>query len=308
MLYPEIEPHDSGMLDVGGGHLVHWEVCGNPNGKPALVLHGGPGAGCTPRARRYFDPTAYRVVLFDQRGCGRSTPHASSPSVDLSTNTTDHLVADIELLREHLGIERWLVFAASWGSVLGLVYAERFPHRVSEMVHAGVATGMREETDLLTRGLAPLFPEAWARFRAHAPHGDDLSAAYLELLLDPDPAVHQAAADEWCRWEDAIVPPAPGNDRFDPPGFRLAFARLVTHYWAHGSWLREGVVIEEAWKLRGIPGVIVQGVLDLGNLIGTPWRLVHAWPDAELVMIPDTDHGGNDAMTAARVLATDKFR
>lgn len=308
MLYPEIEPYDHGMLDVGDGHRVYWEVCGNPKGKPALVLHGGPGAGCTPRARRYFDPEAYRVVLFDQRGCGRSTPHASSPVVDLSTNTTDHLVADIELLREFLGIDRWLVFAASWGSVLGLVYAERFPHRVSEMVHAGVATGTREETDLLTKGLAPMFPEAWARFRAHAPEGDDLAAAYLELLLDPDPAVHMPAADEWCRWEAAMVPPAPGPARFDPPEFRLAFARLVTHYWAHGSWLPEGIVIEEAWKLDGIPGVIVQGVLDLGNLIGTPWRLAHAWTGAELLLIPEADHGGNDALAEARVAATDKFR
>ncbi len=307
MLYPEIEPYDHGMLDVGDGHHVYWEVCGNPDGKPAVVLHGGPGSGCTPRARRYFDPQAYRVVLFDQRGCGRSTPHAGQPVVDLSTNTTDHLVDDLELLREHLGIDRWLVFAASWGSVLGLVYAERLPHRVSEMVHAGVATGRRAETDLLTTGLGPMFPEAYARFRELAPAGDP-AAGYLELLLSPDPAVHRRAAREWCAWEDALQPSASGGLRFASPEYGLAFARLVTHYWAHGSWLPEGVVLEEAWKLAGIPGVIVQGTLDLGNLIGTPFDLAHAWPDAELILISDTAHGGSDAMTEARRAATDKFR
>jgi proline iminopeptidase len=307
VLYPEIEPYDHGMLDVGDGHHVYWEVCGNPDGKPAVVLHGGPGSGCTTHARRYFDPEAYRVVLFDQRGCGRSTPHAGRPVVDLSTNTTDHLIGDMEQLREHLGVDRWLVFAASWGSVLGLVYAERFPHRVSEMVHAGVATGRRAETDLLTTGLAPMFPEAHARFRELVPAGDP-AAGYLELLLSPDPAVHHRAAQEWCTWEDALQPLASGGLRFDPPERGLAFARLVTHYWAHGSWLPEGIVLEEAWKLAGIPGVIVQGVLDLGNLIGTPFDLAHAWPDAELVMVPQTAHGGSDAMTEARRAATDKFR
>ncbi|MEV1121825.1 prolyl aminopeptidase [Actinosynnema sp. NPDC049800] len=307
MLYPEIEPYDHGMLDVGDGHHVYWEVCGNPDGKPAVVLHGGPGSGCTPRARQYFDPAAYRVVLFDQRGCGRSTPHAGHPVVDLSTNTTDHLIGDLEKLREHLGVDRWLVFAASWGSVLGLVYAERFPHRVSEMVHAGVATGRRAETDLLTTGLAPMFPQAHARFRELAPSGDP-AAGYLELLLDPDPAVHRRAALEWCAWEDALQPLSTGGLRFENPEHGLAFARLVTHYWAHGSWLREGIVLEEAWKLAGIPGVIVQGTLDLGNLIGTPFDLAHAWPDAELVLVPHTAHGGSDAMTEGRRAATDKFR
>ncbi|MFD1152652.1 prolyl aminopeptidase [Saccharothrix hoggarensis] len=307
MLYPEIEPYDHGMLDVGDGHLLYWEVCGNPDGKPAVVLHGGPGSGCTPRVRRYFDPEAYRVVLFDQRGCGRSTPHAGAPAVDLSTNTTDHLVDDLERLREFLGIDRWLVFAASWGSVLGLVYAERFPHRVSEMVHAGVATGRRTETDLLTTGLAPMFPEAYARFRELAPSGDP-AAGYLDLLLSPDPAVHLRAAAEWCAWEDALQPLTTGAFRFDRPEAGLAFARLVTHYWAHGSWLPEGIVLEEAWKLAGIPGVIVQGALDLGNLIGTPFELAHAWPDAELVLVQETAHGGSDAMTAARRAAADKFR
>jgi proline iminopeptidase len=308
-VYPEIEPHDRGMLDVGDGHHVYWEVCGNPRGKPALVLHGGPGSGCTPHVRRYFDPSVYRVVLFDQRGCGRSTPHAGAPVVDLSANTTDHLIHDIELLRSTLAVDRWLLFAASWGSVLGLTYATRFPHRVSAMVHAGVATGRRAETDLLTRGLGPMFPTAFARFTAAVgnPSGD-LAAAYLERLLDPDPSVHNRAADEWCAWEDAMLPLTPVNPSFDPPAYRLAFARLVTHYWAHGSWLAEDEVLVEAGKLAGIPGVIVQGELDLGNLVGTPWLLAQAWPDADLRLIPRTAHGGSDAMTAARLAATDAFR
>ncbi|WP_433262036.1 prolyl aminopeptidase [Actinosynnema sp. CS-041913] len=308
-MYPEIEPYDRGMLDVGDGHHVYWEVCGNPDGKPAVVLHGGPGSGSTARARRYFDPSAYRVVLFDQRGCGRSTPHAGAPVVDLSTNTTDHLIADIELLRTTLGIERWLVFGASWGSVLGLTYAVRHPERVSEMVHAGVGVGLREEIDLLSRGLGPMFPEAFARFTSVVANPDGhLPTEYLKLLLDPDPAVHRKAADEWCAWEDAMLPLTPGDPRFDPPEYRLAFARMVCHYWSHNCWLPDDYVPANASRLAGIPGVVVQGELDLANLVGSPWRLVHAWPDAELVMIRDTAHGGSASMTAARIAATDRFR
>ncbi|MBW4721914.1 prolyl aminopeptidase [Saccharothrix obliqua] len=308
-MYPEIEPYDHGMLDVGDGHHVYWEVCGNPDGKPAVVLHGGPGSGCTPNARRYFDPAAYRVVLFDQRGCGRSTPHASAPTVDLSANTTDHLIADIELLRTTLGIDRWLVFGASWGSVLGLAYAVRHPERVTEMVYAGVAMGLREEIDLLVDGLGPMFPEAHARFRAAAgdPAGD-IAAAYLELLLDPDPAVHHRAAAEWCAWEDAMVPLTPQGPRFDPPDYRLAFTRLVTHYWSNGCWLPPDHVAANSARIAHIPGVVVQGELDLVNLVGTPWRLAAAWPGAELVTIRHTAHGGSPEMAAARTAATDRFR
>lgn len=308
-LYPEIEPYDQGMLDVGDGNLVYWEACGNPRGKPAVVLHGGPGSGCTPRTRRYFDPDAYRVVLFDQRNCGRSTPSAADPATDLSVNTTGHLLGDLELLRERLGIERWLVFGASWGSVLGLVYAERYPERVSELLLAGVATGRRSETDLLTRGLGRLFPEAWARFRDGVPDADrdgDLAEAYRRLLAHPDPAVRAKAARDWCDWEIAIVPTAAPDERFEPPEFRLAFARLVTHYWAHGSWLEEGVVLREAGRLAGIPGVIVQGVLDFNNLLGTPWELAAAWPGCELVLV-DAGHDSSDPMVEARVGSTDRF-
>jgi proline iminopeptidase len=307
--YPEIEPYASGLLDVGDGHRLYWETCGNPDGVPVLVLHGGPGSGCGPGLRRYFDPTRYRIVLFDQRGCGRSLPFAGEPVADLSANTTPHLLGDIERLREHLGVERWLLFGGSWGCVLGLAYAETHLERVSGIVMMGLATGTRAETDLLTRGLGRIFPEAWARFRDHVPAGErdgDLAAAYARLLADPDPAVHQAAADEWCRWEDALEPGAPGFMEEDP-GWRLALTRLVTHYWSHGSWLGDGEVIRNAGRLAGIPGVLVQGTLDLGNLIGTPWQLAAAWPAVELRMVDAAHETRSEAMVDALVEATDRF-
>jgi proline iminopeptidase len=306
--YPEIEPYEHGTLDVGHGNLVYWEVCGNPDGKPALVLHGGPGSGCTPGVRRYFDPDAYRIVLFDQRGCGRSTPDAGDPVVDLTVNTTDHLLADIEQLRELLGIDKWLVFGGSWGSVLGLVYAERFPDRVFELVLTGLATGRRSETDLLTRGLGGVFPDAWARFRAGVPNPDgDLADAYFHALSDPDRAVRAKASRDWCDWEDAIVPTSPPSPRYDDPAFRLTFARLVTHYWRHGSFLDDGVVLREAAALKGIPGVVVQGALDFNNMVGTPWLLAEVW-GCELVMIQDAGHDSRGSMVDALITATDRFR
>lgn len=311
-LYPEIEPYDHGMLDVGDGNLVYWEVCGNPGGKSAVVLHGGPGSGCTPGVRRYFDPTAYRVVLFDQRGCGRSTPHASDPLTDLSRNTTERLLGDMEHLRRHLDIDRWLVFGGSWGSVLGLAYAERHPGLVSELVLTGVATGRRLETDLLTRGLGRLFPEAWARFRDGVPAMDrdgDLVEAYSHLLNDADPAVRVRAAQDWCNWEMAIEPPSPQpNPRYQDPLFRMAFARIVTHYWRHGSWLEEGIILNEARHLAGIPGVIVQGSLDLGNLLGTPWALANAWVGSELRVVDDAGHNfGDPGIQEALLAALDRL-
>ncbi|QUH00611.1 prolyl aminopeptidase [Saccharopolyspora erythraea] len=310
-MYPEIEPYESGMIDVGDGHRVYWEVCGNPRGKPAVVVHGGPGSGCSVGMRRFFDPAAYRTVLFDQRMSGRSTPHASEPGADFTANTTEHLLADMEQLREYLGIDRWLVHGGSWGSVLGLLYAERHPHRVTEMVLCGLATGRRAETDLLTRGLGEVFPEAWARFRAGIPEADrdgDFADAYHRLLMHPDPAVRNKAARDWCEWEDAIVPTSPSpSPRFQDPAFALGFARIVTHFWRRGSWLEEGVVLAEAGRLAGIPGVLVQGNLDLGNLIGTPWQLAAAWPGSELVLV-DAGHHATGALGAAIVGATDRFR
>lgn len=251
--------------------------------------------------RRYFDPTAYRIVLFDQRNCGRSRPHAAD-GADLSANTTDDLIADIELLRRHLRIERWLVRGGSRGSVLALAYAKRHPDRVSELVVMGVATGRQAETDLLTRGLAPMFPEAWARFSAGGGYAADLPDAYARLL--DDPATRARAARDWCDWEEAAVPTGGHNPRYDDPRFRLGFARIVTHYWRHGSFLTDGELIRDP----GVPGVIVQGVLDLGNLVGTPWLLHHAWPDSDLVLVDDVGHDNGAPMIRALVDATDRFR
>jgi proline iminopeptidase len=300
------------MLEVGEGNRVYYEVCGNDEGKPAVVLHGGPGSGCSPFMRRYFDPQRYRIVLFDQRQCGRSTPHASEPNVDLSSNTTRHLIGDIEVLRRHLGIERWLVFGGSWGSVLGLAYAEDNAKVVSEMVLTAVASGRRSETDLLTRGLGLLFPDAWSKFYESAQVGDrygDLPAAYSRLLEAEDPAVREKAARDWCDWEIAIEPTAPAPDpRYDDARFRLAFARIVTHYWRHSSWLEEGILLSRAPALAGIPGVVVQGALDLGNLLGTPWELVHAWSGSELELIEEAGHATrNERLMKAIVAATDRF-
>ncbi|MGW1022570.1 prolyl aminopeptidase [Streptomyces sp. NPDC002577] len=315
-LYPDIEPHDHGMLDVGDGNDVYWEVCGNPRGKPAVVLHGGPGSGCTPYFRRLFDPAAYRIVLLDQRGCGRSTPHASAYDTDMSVNTTAHLIGDLELLRRHLGVERWLVWGVSWGSVLGLRYAQTHPGSVSELVLTGVATGSGPEVALLTRGLGQIFPEAFAQFRDHVPEDErdgNLAAAYNRLLESPDAEVRARAARAWTDWETAMAPAPPRSvPRYEDPVFRAAFARIVTHYFAGDHFLGEGndegVVLRDAPLLKDIPGTLVQGSLDFGNLLGIVWRLHHAWPGSELVLVDDVGHNaGAPGIQEALVAATDKY-
>lgn len=309
--YPAAEPYASGWLPVGDGNQVYWETCGNPDGKPAVVLHGGPGSGCSPGMRRYFDPTAYRIVLFDQRNCGRSRPHASDPAVSLATNTTPHLLRDIEMLRTHLAIDAWLVFGWSWGCALALAYAEQHADRVTELVVTGAATGRQCEVDLLTRGLGQLFPSAWARFRDGVPKDSrdgDLATAYSRLLNHPNAAVREQAAQRWCSWEEDMLPTSPHNPRYDDPKFRLGFARLVTHYWSNGHFLpRDGVLLEEAGHLSHVPGLVIQGTLDLGNLVGTPWRLTAAWPGSELQLVDDAGHGGNDTLLRGIVTATDRF-
>jgi proline iminopeptidase len=313
-LQPPVEPYEHGMLDTGDGHLLYWETCGSPGGKPAVVLHGGPGSGCAPGWRRYLDPAAYRAVLFDQRGCGRSQPHAAGPAVDLCSNTTAHLVGDVERLREHLGIERWLVLGGSWGSTLGLAYAERHPERVSEVVLLSVTTTSRREVRWVTRGVGRFFPEQWARFRDGVPEADrggDLVAAYRRLLRDESPAVRARAARAWCEWEDAHVQVRPDHrhdPRYDDPAFRMAFARLVTHYWHHAAWLEEGALLRDAGRLAGIPGVLVHGRLDVSGPLDVAWHLARAWPGAELVVVDDAGHGLRDeAMAAAVVAALDRF-
>ncbi|MGD1218064.1 prolyl aminopeptidase [Streptomyces krungchingensis] len=315
-LYPEIEPHDGGMLDVGDGNQVYWEVCGNPRGKPAVMLHGGPGSGCTPHYRRYCDPAAYRIVLLDQRGSGRSTPHASAYGTDMGVNTTDRLMRDLELLRRRLDIERWLVWGVSWGSVLGLRYAQTHPHAVSELVLTGVATGSDPEVALLTRGLGKIFPEAFERFLGELPAHDrdgNLAAAYNRLIESPDPRVRERAARAWTDWETATVPAPPRSvARYEDAAFRMGFARTVTHYWGNDHFLgegnAEGVVLRDAPLLKGIPGTLVQGSLDFGNLLGIVWRLHRAWPDSELVVVDDAGHGaGAPGMAEALVAATDRY-
>jgi proline iminopeptidase len=310
--YPEIEPYEQGMLDVGDGQLLYWEVCGNPNGKPAVVLHGGPGSGCTPGLRRYFDPAAYRIVLFDQRGAGRSLPHASDSTVDLLTNTTHHLISDLELLREHLGVERWLVWGGSWGSTLALAYAERHPQRVTEVILASVTMTRPADIHWLYHGVGRFFPEEWARFRDGVPPAErdgDLVAAYYRLLNDPRPAVREKAARDWCDWEDAVVSSEPGyerNPRYDDPRFRMTFARIVTHYFHHNAWLEDGILLRDAHRLGGIPGVLVHGRFDLGGPPSTAWDLAQAWPDAELHLVT-TGHSGGGEMTSRLIAATDRF-
>ncbi|MEU3093943.1 prolyl aminopeptidase [Streptomyces sp. NPDC006967] len=319
--YPEIEPYDHGMLDVGDGNRVYWETSGNPHGKPALVLHGGPGSTAGPGLRRYFDPAAYRIVLLDQRGAGRSLPPASDPATDMSVNTTAHLIADLELLRAHLGIERWLVWGVSWGSTLGLRYAQTHPGVVSELVLTGVATGSNAEVTLLTRGLGTFFPEAHERFLAALPAGardGNPAAAFSRLLESPDPEVRDRAARAWTDWETAIIPAPPGSvERFRDPDFRLGFARTVTHYWGNDHFLGEregegkdndeGAVLRDAHLLKGVPGTLVQGSLDFGNLLGVVWRLHHAWPGSELVIVDGAGHDAGAVGDAALVAATDRY-
>ena len=310
--FPPIEPYDHGMLDVRDGNLVYWETCGNPDGKPALVVHGGPGSGCGTGERRYFDPERYRIVLFDQRGCGRSTPHASDPATDMSVNTTEHLLADMERLREHLGIERWLLFGGSWGSTLILAYAERYPERVSEIVISGVTISRRSDIDWLYYGVGRFFPDAWERFRAGIPESDwdDVVAGYARLMEDPDPDVRARAAVEWLTWEDAVIsqePQGAGAYSDRPPAAQLAFVRICAHYFSHGAWLEEGQLLRDADRLAGIPGVLVHGRMDMGSPLRTAWEVARAWPDARLVVIDDSGHMGSKTMNNEIRAAIEEF-
>src|SRR4051794_35640010 len=312
-MHPPIEPYDHGMLDVGDENLVYWETCGNPDGKPAVVVHGGPGAGCSTGARRSFDPARNRAVLFDQRGCGRSRPHASDPATNLSVNTTDHLIADMERLREHLGIERWLLYGGSWGSTLALAYAERHPERVSEIVLVAVTMSRRSDIDWLYRGVGRFFPEEWGRFRAAVPEAEDgnLLAAYARRMDDPDPQVRWQAAHDWLAWEDAVISleskGRPGTYSDRPPDAALAFVRICAHYFSNGAFLEEGALLRDAGALAGIPGILIHGRLDLGGPLVTAWELARAWPDAELVVIEDSGHTGSPDMGAAIGRAIDGF-
>jgi proline iminopeptidase len=301
--YPLTEPYNRGMLDVGDGNLVYWETRGNPDGKAALVVHGGPGSSCEGSTGRSFNPDHYRVVLFDQRGCGRSLPHASDPATDMSVNTTEHLLADMEKLREELGIERWLLFGGSWGSTLILAYAERHPERVSEIVIPSVTMCRRSEIDWLYHGVGRFFPEEWERFRAGVPgaeHNGDLLTAYAQLMENPDAEVRAKAAADWLSWEDAVISQEPQGTRnaysSRPPAAQLAFVRICAHYYSHAAWLEEGALLRDASRLAGIRGVLIHGRLDMGSPLRTAWELAQAWPDARLVVINDSGHTGSETM------------
>jgi proline iminopeptidase len=309
--YPEIEPYDHGMLDVGGGNLVYWEVCGNPAGKPAVLLHGGPGAGFEAGSRRNLDPAAYRMVLFDQRNCGRSTPSAADPATDLSANTTATLIADIESLREHLDIDRWLVLGASWGTTLGLAYAQAHPDRVTELVLNAVTTTTHREVAWITRDMGRIWPEAWARFQDGVPAAErdgNLAAAYSRLLESPDPAIRERAARDWCAWEDVHVSLGTGwmpYRRFQDPVFRMTFARLVTRYWSNAAFLDDGQLLRDVGRLAGIPAVLIAGRQDVSGPVDIAWHLHDAWPASELVVIEDGGHGTGGM--GALVAATNRF-
>ncbi|MGI5222363.1 prolyl aminopeptidase [Nocardia sp. CA-290969] len=312
--FPEIEPYESGLLDVGDDNLIYWETSGNPHGRPALVVHGGPGAGGRRGARRTFDPDVFRIALFDQRGCGESRPHAADPAVDMAHNTTEHLLADMEMLREHLGIEQWLLYGGSWASTLILAYAERHPERVSGIVLVGVTMTRPQEIDWLYHGLRLLLPVEWERFRNGVPAAErdgNLVEAYRRLLEHRDPAVRERAAHEWCAWEDAAIAHettgAPGQYSAQPDAALLAFVRICTHYFAHTAWLEDGQLLRDAHRLAGIPGVLIHGRLDLSAPLRTAWELARAWPDADLRIIGDSGHTGSPAMKEAVLEAIARF-
>jgi proline iminopeptidase len=311
--FPPIEPYDNGMLDVGDGHQIYWECCGNPAGKPALFLHGGPGSGSWAGQRRFFNPNLYRVVLFDQRGCGRSRPLASEPDADLGTNTTAHLIADIEALRAMHGVDRWTILGLSWGTTLGLAYAQSFPRRVSALVLGFVTTTSRREVQWVTEDVGRIFPREWERFVEAVPERLRhlrLVDAYATMLADPDAAVRDHAAREWCLWEDAHVSLTPGHTpslRYRDPVFCLCFARLVTHYWRHGAFLDEDQLIRDAARLNGIPGALIQGRYDVSGPLVTAWQLARRWTTSRLVVLDDAGHGGGETFVPLVLNALNDF-
>lgn len=307
--YPEIEPYASGHLDVGGGHSIYWERVGTPGAKPAVFLHGGPGGGLSPNQRRVFDPARYDVLLFDQRGCGKSKPFA-----ELEGNTTWDLVADIEKLREMVGADKWLVFGGSWGSTLALAYAQTHPTRVTELILRGIFTLRRWE--LLwyyQHGASLLFPDKWERFVAPIPpeERDDMIGAYRRRLTSPDPQVRQTAALAWAKWEGetiTLLPDPTVSNAFYGDEYALAFARIENHYFVHGGWLEDGQLIRDAGKLRDIPGIIVQGRYDVACPPQTAWDLHRAWPEAEFIMVEGEGHAlSQPGILHHLIEATDRF-
>jgi proline iminopeptidase len=308
-LYSEIEPYAHGMLDVGDGHQIYWERSGTHGAKPAVFLHGGPGGGCSPVHRRLFDPKLYDVLLFDQRGCGRSTPHAN-----LDANTTWHLVADIERLRDMVGVEQWQVFGGSWGSTLALAYAQTHAEHVSELIVRGVYTLTKAELSwYYQQGVSEMFPDKWERFIAPIPEAEryDMMAAYRRRLIDLDRAVQLSAAKAWSIWEGetiTLLPNAQYSANFAEDEFALAFARIENHYFVHAGWLEEGQLLRDAYKLKDIPGVIVHGRYDMPCPAKYAWALHKNWPNAEFYLIEGAGHAFSEPGILDRLIyATDKY-
>jgi proline iminopeptidase len=309
-LYPPIEPYKSGHLDVGDGHSLYWELTGNPDGKPAVFLHGGPGGGSSPEHRRQFNPEAYNILVFDQRDCGKSTPYAT-----LEHNTTADVVADIEKLRELVGVEKWLVFGGSWGSTLSLAYAQAYPERVTELVLRGIFTFNQYEIDWLyvEGGASAVYPDKWDEFVSLIPKGErgDLVEAYRKRLTSDDPDEQLAAAQAWSAWEGSTVTLLPSKatiEHFTSPDVAIAIARIENHYMANGGWLEEGELLAGAQKLRGIPGIIVQGRHDTCTPPRAAWSLKKAWPEVDLQIVPDGGHLFNEpGILDGLIRATDRF-
>lgn len=313
--YPPTGPYDSGLLDAGDGNRIYYEQLGNPEGKPAVIVHGGPGSGAPRHPTRIWDPARYRLVRFDQRNCGRSTPHASDPAADMGRNTTQHLIDDMERLREHLGIERWLLSGGSWGSTLALAYAQQHPQRVTQIILSAVTTSSRSEIDWLYRGAGRFHPEAWDRFRDGVPEDErdgDLPAAYARLMENPDRAVREKTAADWLAWEDAVI----SNEPNSVPGMygdrdvdaQIAFVRICAHFFGHGAWLAEDQLLRNAHRLAGIPAVLVHGRHDMGCPVQTAWELAKAWPDARLHIIEDCGHAASDLAKATSRAAVEEFK
>lgn len=310
-LFPEVQPYARGRLRVSGLHDIYYEECGNPSGQPAVVLHGGPGGGISPFLRQMHDPAHYRIILFDQRGCGQSTPHA-----ELAENTTWDLVSDMEKLRLHLGIEAWQVVGGSWGSTLALAYAETHPDRVTGLIVRGIFTVQRQEIQwFYQRGAGALFPDMWETYVAPIPPDErhDMIAAYHRRLTGPDEAVQLACARAWSQWEGSTLSLLPDEKRvadFGSDRFALAFARIECHYFQNGGFFApDDQLLANAHRLKSIPGVIIQGRYDVVTPMETAWALHRAWPEAEFLIVPDAGHTATEpGITDAIVRATDQFR
>ena len=302
-LYPDCTPRASGMLRLDARHAMHWEECGNAAGVPLLFVHGGPGGGSLPHHRRYYDPAFWRIVLYDQRGAGRSTP-----SAEIADNTTAHLIDDIERLREHLRIERWLLFGGSWGSTLALLYAQAHPERVLGLVLRGIFLATPSEIDWFLQGMARVFPEAWREFAHFLPPEEraDLLASYYRRLTHRDPAIHAPAAQAWDRYESTcstLLPKPNGHGRHEGDAGALAIARIEAHYFVHDAFMEPDRILANASRIRGIPGIIVQGRYDIICPPAAADALARAWPEAEYIVVPDAGHSVREPGTTRELVA-----